>query len=96
MRKIRLDLDELQVDSFTTAEQPGGAGTVRGYVSVQCGSDYTCNYEDTCAGVVTCARSCGNCGTYYCASGDPSCTDPSCVYSCTCETLYTCPPTGCV
>ncbi|HEV7589629.1 MAG TPA: hypothetical protein VGO40_16050 [Longimicrobium sp.] len=29
MRKLKLDLDSLAVDTFVADEQPGGAGTVR-------------------------------------------------------------------
>jgi hypothetical protein len=78
MRKIRLRIDTLAVESFPTAHAQPGAGTVAGAeftaATVQCGS---CGGE-TCAGF-SCYTSCAG------AVGRPACTcpihysDPDCV-----------------
>ena len=47
MKKIRLDVDALRVESFPTAKQDGAArGTVRGHTGVDCGTEWmTCVTE---------------------------------------------------
>ncbi|HEX8905035.1 MAG TPA: hypothetical protein VF771_09360 [Longimicrobiaceae bacterium] len=62
MKKLLLDLDALDVQSFTTAGHAPPAGTVRGYGTFR-GS--TCGAENTC-GPQTC-------GDLYCVieTGDP-------------------------
>jgi hypothetical protein len=35
MRKIRLDIDELAVESFNTAEEQADAGTVNGHAATE-------------------------------------------------------------
>lgn len=79
MKKIRLDIDALHVDSFATDRQARGQGTVQGYAS-----QYPCTVYDTCdagcggggggSGYNTCgtANTCGlchsdldNCDTSY-------------------------------
>jgi hypothetical protein len=81
MKKTRLDLDALSVDSFaTTADEIGARGTVRGNVDPE---PTPPQYEDEC----TCAASCP-CPTnaYHCATvryTAISCTytyNISCVY----------------
>jgi hypothetical protein len=89
MRKVRLDIDNLQVESFETASAAGGRGTVRGLgfvvgvgtvepVSGQCGSYPNCP-SPLC--VDTPLASCDN------ASCHASCGD-----SCngTCQSCATC------
>jgi hypothetical protein len=92
MKKLRLNLAALTVDSFQTDDVGGGTGTVEGYVSTQCtGGFITCNDGNTCvpAGATcsqeTCYVSCNRC------PGDPNyetydgCGDP----------IYSSPYTGC-
>ncbi|HEX2079815.1 MAG TPA: hypothetical protein VHG08_19015 [Longimicrobium sp.] len=61
MKKLTLKLDDLRVETFTTAEQTGGKGTVQGHYGTthtqqgqtcqgSCGAN-TCDY--TCEGYVT-------------------------------------------
>lgn len=71
MKKVRLELDTLNVDSFATAQQTRGQGTVRGHAP----SQYPCTVYDTCqptggdtgggSGFYTCgnANTCGLCLT---------------------------------
>jgi hypothetical protein len=98
MRKLRLEMDELEVESFEVEAAEKARGTVHGEErSIYCNTDEIANCSNYTCDPPSCpAESCGDCGTYYCASADPSCTEPSCVYSCTCPSLYTCPPTGCL
>jgi len=105
MKKLRLELDALTVDSFATDGLTREVGTVRGHdvTVVRCSTDCdtdgatclggTCDGAYTCNGEHSCPLSCTDCGTYYCASGDPSCTQPSCVYTCnvSCGCTDTCP-----
>lgn len=69
MRKIRLEIDALQVESFTAAEQAVPRGTVRGLASLyweDCSPSETCEgagypcgpSEQSCGG--TCERTCHN------------------------------------
>jgi hypothetical protein len=103
MRKLRLDLDALQVDTFgTESVRRKEYGTVRAHISALCTNtcdtvqDFTCADQNTCGGDTcgadyTCRfESCGACGTYYCATGDPSCDAFSCVYTCTCNPYDNC------
>ena len=97
MKKLRLSLDALQVDTFDPASGNAGQGTVLGEqlitVAISCGG--TCV---TCGGTcATCAASCGiTCGQscfltcqYTCRR---TCDDATCFPSCelTCETCVTC------
>lgn len=85
MRKLRLELDALKVETFAPAEGAAARGTVRGHASLfweDCqpsetcpGAGWPCEYtEQSCNG--TCyQQSCqpGGCGSGGC--GDPS--DPA-------------------
>lgn len=81
MRKLKLELDSLQVETFLTDEAAEGAGTVHGHVSLACtgANGATCNDRATCNGAYTCDgeytcnfRSCdGVCGTYFCSDSSP-------------------------
>ncbi|HEU0301637.1 MAG TPA: hypothetical protein VFR37_19435 [Longimicrobium sp.] len=56
MKKLTLKLDDLEVDTFTTAEQSGGKGTVQGhYGTTHTQEGHTCNFscDYTCAGYAT-------------------------------------------
>lgn len=96
MKKLKLDLDNLRVDSFDTtpAEGNGGRGTVFGHAeSFQygCTDGASC---DSCAGSCgTCEASCcGTCNTCYTNCGTCPC-DYSCngsCYSCGGSCDYSC------
>jgi hypothetical protein len=77
--KLRLNLDQLTVDSFTTEHTRRQSGTVHGQ---QC----TCPTACTCPGCPTCDASCnGTCGDTCAASCYGTCGD-----SCDCSG-WTCP-----
>ncbi|WP_420129070.1 hypothetical protein [Longimicrobium sp.] len=90
MRKVKLDLDTLDVESFTTSGAEKDSGTVLGHASLACtgengntcGGGNSCHGGYTCDGAATCNyRTCDTvCGTYYCVTAD-SCQF-SCVYTC--------------
>lgn len=56
MKKLKLDLEHVEVESFETERLPDGQGTVRGYVSIvnpcsgQCNTvdDPTCDVDGAC------------------------------------------------
>jgi len=93
MRKLRLELDDLQVEAFVTEARRPNVGTVHGFISFHCSlacdtvnatcdGAFTCG--DTCDGQqYTCILSCGGCGSNRCGTADASCADPSCVDTCT-------------
>ena len=85
--KLKLNLDQLTVESFNTTRGGPKAGTVYGE---QC----TCYTNCTCPGCPTCDASCnGTCG----ATCDASCNG-TCDYSCyntDCGCLETCQQTNC-
>lgn len=90
MRKLRLDLDALVVESFEPAQRQGARGTVRGHASLYwedcyesetcAGAGYPCNPSDqSCAGScfqATCAPGCGGGGGTgaACGGSDPAVT----------------------
>ena len=97
MRKLKLEIETLVVESFDTRAAEGGAGTVHGHASYPLGchtppDSYpdTCDYA-TCAGM-TCWESCNgtcDCGTVGC----PRYTDfTNCPEHLSC--MYGCHPTG--
>ena len=65
--KLKLNLDDLTVESFDTSRRPEKRGTVFGE---QC----TCYTNCTCPGCPTCDASCGD-------TCDPSCA-ATCLYTC--------------
>jgi hypothetical protein len=76
MRKLRLQLDDLQVDTFQTTAPERPKGTVFGE---QC----TCYTNCTCPGCPTCDASCnGTC--------DASCNGTCYENTCACGTYDTC------
>lgn len=87
MNKLKLRLEDLRIDSFTTEPARKEKGTVFGE---QC----TCYTNCSCPGCPTCDASCnGTCNATACGSCGASCggtCDYSCDYSCggTCD--YTC------
>jgi hypothetical protein len=91
MRKLKLDLEDLSVESFATMpEAHREGGTVFGQ---QC----TCYTQCTCPGCPTCDASCnGTCGGTCAGTCDASCNGTcggtcdascygSCDYSCVCS-----------
>jgi len=50
MKKLRLDLDHLSVESFEAGDGQRLAGTVRGHVSIACEPSYpdSCDGGDSC------------------------------------------------
>jgi hypothetical protein len=64
MRKLKLNLDALSVESFEPSKEREDAGTVRGYLSAYyelCNVDDT--WQQTCTCEPTCnADTCFNCG----------------------------------
>ena len=83
MNKLRLHLEDLQIDSFQTTPAEKPKGTVFGE---QC----TCYTQCTCPGCPTCDASCnGTCDASCNGTCDASCNGTcgvSCNYSCD----YTC------
>ncbi len=92
--KLKLNLEDLSVDSFDTTRPAHKQGTVFGE---QC----TCYTQCTCPGCPTCDASCngtcaGTCGENTCvASCNGTCAPATCRFSCgytTCE----CPEQTCL
>jgi hypothetical protein len=85
MRKIKLDIDELDVESFEPSEGNGERGTVRGLLTAYYEICYegdtwqaTCTCEPTCN-----ADTCYNCPTPACPTqstcGERTCTGMCCL-----------------
>jgi hypothetical protein len=90
MRKVRLVLEELVVESFAANEPAVAPGTVFGHDSD--GTCYqTCEEAPTCNAMNTCDfLSCdGDCGTHFCVTNSPynSCGAGSCINSCQCVSV---------
>jgi hypothetical protein len=84
MHKLRLKLEDLQIDSFSTTPVKKEKGTVYGE---QC----TCPTACTCPGCPTCDASCnGTCGASCNGTCDASCNDFTCGDTCNCETVMSC------
>lgn len=86
MEKLKLRLDRLEVQSFTTAVDVPGRGTVQGEQQCSC---YTCTCPncETCDG--TCPNTCGtSCNVPYCKTGEQyeSCNYNTCAF--TCATMF--------
>jgi hypothetical protein len=76
MRKIRLDLEALEVDSFAiSADGDDDRGTVHARASLRlCTGADTCAGEPTCLGDATCASACSETDGYaYCKTAGPCC-----------------------
>jgi len=85
MKKLKLELEELRVESLETGSGEETVGTVRG-------RNYATDVGTTCDGRNTCWDSCdGVCGTYYCAPTDgDSCKMATCIIN-TCQSCaFTC------
>lgn len=91
MRKLKLEVDALEVESFEPAAGGAGDGTVRGYLSAyyelcQPGDTWqqTCTCEPTCN-----AQTCYNCGGGGSAGCAPTPTGNCCLVN------FTVDPTSC-
>jgi len=62
MRKLRLDLDSLDVQSFATDEETPAGGTVHGQSGLCQSTYYGCTYTDW----ETCENTCQTCDQYTC------------------------------
>ena len=76
MKKISLDLDDLQVESFATT--PEADGIVQGYSCPSCVD--TCDY--TCGDQYTCVQTCSTCPPTDCSCPPISCIGSSGGYPC--------------
>ena len=83
MNKVKLQLDDLQVESFAVESDTAGPGTVQG---MQRGR--TAEFSD-------CNTPCFACSAYYTECGE-TCLD-TCSYSCpgSCAATCSCDPYGC-
>ena len=88
--KLKLDLDQLSVDSFDTAPAEKPKGTVFGE---QC----TCYTQCTCPGCPTCYASCnGTCGATCVASCHGTCAGETCGATCFYTDCGGCNPETCL
>lgn len=97
MSKIRLDLDALSVESFSTDAAPASSGTVHGHSPIEQTfvSDVTGCDQDTCArycsGNTTCYASCdGSCAQTCGGSCGGTCAQASACYPCGQSDLGSC------
>lgn len=74
MRKLRLDVEELEVQTFRTTDHDERVGTVVGAErTLYCNTYEFVTCEDYTNGPGTCpADSCDNCYTHFCNSSDVS------------------------
>ena len=95
MKKIRLDLDMLSVESFRTTDDGADArGTVQAHIPIET-EGRECESIDVCTNwdcePCTCVTDCGTCydntcGPTYCGTCETQCgtCDPYCCCSCSC------------
>lgn len=66
MKKVKLKVDELRVESFETRGGGNGRGTVRGQSGIitdwHCSPGTGCNTDDGCCGANTYGDACGTSG----------------------------------
>jgi hypothetical protein len=82
MKKLKLSLDALEVQSFTTASGAPRRGTVHGEQQCTC---YTCTCPNCETCNATCPETCGySCDGTYCKTMElyPSCDYETCAASC--------------
>jgi len=89
MKKLRLEIDELEVESFDAGAAGETKGTVRGHITyLNCNTapDQTCGNFLTCAyphcETETWAQDCTD--RYTCGTCDYTCGDNTCYETCTC------------
>jgi hypothetical protein len=89
MRKLRLEVDALEVESFALGTEPKKQGTIYAHISDRCGdpsNNGTCD-GNTClptlCGQLTCAyNTCGECNPFF--TRDFTCDDATCPYNTAC------------
>ncbi|HEX2205452.1 MAG TPA: hypothetical protein VHG91_19230 [Longimicrobium sp.] len=74
MRKLKLDVEDLEVSSFSTEKKKPAEGTVHAH------SGFSACYGD----------SCGNCTSYYCGTDGPDSCSFSCIWTCDSCNPYGC------
>ena len=75
MKKIRLDLDALAVETFsTTRDDEAARGTVRGHLSAYY---ELCHEGDTWQQSCTCEATCNAATCYNCGGGSAGCNTPT-------------------
>jgi hypothetical protein len=79
MRKLKLHLEELRVDTFVTDGAPGGGGTVHAFNHTR-NNHATCGFQNTCVAELTCYETCFE--TCKCVGTQP---EVSCLYECPSE-----------
>jgi hypothetical protein len=79
MRKLRLDLEELTVESFEMDEQEGSRGTVQGHAPETWGCD-----SRGCDTYWSCEGGASRCDWLCSATNDASCSCPDATCSITC------------
>jgi hypothetical protein len=84
MKKLKLDLNDLKVESFETSVVNKQKGTIQGYKTwtdanhTLCGDGSTC-YDDTCVHHATCGgATCGNTCYEYSCNGWTNCPNEPC------------------
>ena len=75
MKKLRLEMDALVVESFDTAAAAKGAGTVEAHATPRQSCQDTCQNTCLISCEGSCFESCAPCGTQptECATGVPFC-----------------------
>lgn len=87
MKKLRLVVDDLRVDSFVTRQETEDRGTVQGYVSARCTYQGTCLGGATCDGVgATCSP---NDTCWFSCQGSCPCQLPDTITEVACEGIGT-------
>lgn len=82
MKKLRLDLDTLEVETFAAESVPGQDGTVHGHTAAQSDCYETCNaLYNTCAPAGSC--SCNFCTADCTGIGVECYTNDPVYYACT-------------
>jgi hypothetical protein len=84
MKKLSLDLDALDVESFATDTARRQAGTVHGYITIACGNTPNGTCDNTCQ----CSNQCNTWDT-ACGGDTGTCTKDQ---TCNCPTVigYSC------
>lgn len=77
MRKLNLNLDEIQVDSFATSEMTDRTGTVRGQDETEVARPTPClSCRQTCQDTCACPDPTASCDIFCNVSGNTSCNEP--------------------
>lgn len=91
MRKLKLSLDDLQVDSFHATSGSSTRGTVPGHSWTQY-ADESCFQSCNGSCNQTCPASCyGGCGSGATCGASCGCSPGTAMTECGCQTWETCP-----